>query len=157
MNLQGIYCHGGIVGRASNLLNPNTSGTFDTEIGIGVSRCIAWNPSITTTLSAGDTPATHYSSGAVVGFSVFRNTLSGCVRRPDMQFNVYSESSYNTLQDQEDTSPSAPLARSSGNTYHCPYNGKAAAAGATLSSVAQSLGWSASVWDFSADEPRLKQ
>ncbi len=40
---------------------------------------------------------------------------------------------------------------------HCyPYHGKAAAAGATLTQVAQGLGWSADVWDFSGDVPTLK-
>ena len=33
------------------------------------------------------------------------------------------------------------------------YHGKAAAAGKTVSQIAQELGWSAEVWDFSGDYP----
>lgn len=40
--------------------------------------------------------------------------------------------------------------------YDYPYHGKAAAAGATLTQVAQGLGWSADVWDFSGAVPTLK-
>ena len=43
-----------------------------------------------------------------------------------------------------------------GATYNYPYNGKAAAVGKTVSEVAQDLGWSSSVWDFSKDFPTLK-
>ena len=39
----------------------------------------------------------------------------------------------------------------------CAYHGKAAAAGATVSSVAKTLGWSETVWDLSGTLPVLKQ
>ena len=38
----------------------------------------------------------------------------------------------------------------------CAYHGKAAAAGATVSSVAKTLGWSETVWDLSGTLPVLK-
>jgi hypothetical protein len=41
-------------------------------------------------------------------------------------------------------------------TYAYAYHGKAAATGKTLSQVAQEIGWSAEVWDFSAETPKLK-
>ena len=40
--------------------------------------------------------------------------------------------------------------------YAFGYNGKAAAAGKTISQVAQDLGWSSDVWDFSGNAPKLK-
>ena len=40
-----------------------------------------------------------------------------------------------------------------GANYNFPYHGKAAASGKTLSQVAQELGWSSEVWDFSGDYP----
>ena len=41
-------------------------------------------------------------------------------------------------------------------TYQQPYYGVAAASTATVSSLAQTLGWDSSSWDFSADLPTLK-
>ncbi len=155
MDLLGTYNHGGIVGRASNLVNPNTAGTFNALLNISVTKCIAWNGSIRTT-GSGERPTGHYSSGAVVGFTVYRNPLTDCMRRPDMVFDVYENAAYNTLQDNENVSPDTPLVKPSTATYHCPYNGKAAAAGQTLSQVAASLGWPADVWDFSSEQPALK-
>ena len=40
-----------------------------------------------------------------------------------------------------------------GANYNFPYHGKAAAEGKTLSQVAQELGWSSEVWDFSGAYP----
>lgn len=161
MALTGFYCIGGIVGRASDGKNPATNATvnFNTDLDISITGCIAWNPSITSTNKAAETPASHYSSGAVVGFTVFKNTLANCWRRPDIAFNVYMDSvgQYNTLTDTPDCGPNAPYVKESGTpTYLCPYHGKAAASGATVSSVARSLGWSTSVWDLDGSLPVLK-
>ena len=41
-------------------------------------------------------------------------------------------------------------------SYQCPYYGVAAASDATVSSLAQTLGWSSAIWDFSTDYPTLK-
>ena len=155
MPISGVYNHGGIVGRASNLSNPYSKHTFETPMNICVAKCIAWNPSIATT-GSGENPNSHYSSGAVVGFTVWKNPLSECFRRPDMSFSVYANPDYNVLTDNDDVSPEHLLVRPSEDTYHCPYNGKAAAAGQTVSSLAAALGWSPSVWDMSADLPVLR-
>ena len=55
--------------------------------------------------------------------------------------------------DQENASPSSPLYIAVAGPYNFPYHGKAAAAGATLSSVAKGLGWPSEIWDFSGDIP----
>ena len=49
-----------------------------------------------------------------------------------------------------------PLIAGTTGGYNQAYHGKAAAADATVSSVAQSLGWSSDVWDFSTALPTLK-
>ena len=43
-----------------------------------------------------------------------------------------------------------------GPDNQCAYFGKSAAATATVSSIAQTLGWSSDVWDFSGALPQLK-
>lgn len=154
MTLRSNYAVGGVVGRACNYCNPNTSKTFDTDINITVSGCIAWNPSITSTNKT--TPANGYSSGAVVAFTVNKNVLSSCVRRPDMTFDMYPQEAYNTLVDQPDFSPSYPYSKLGSETYYMPYHGRAAASGATVSSVASGLGWNRQVWDFSTALPTLR-
>ncbi len=154
MDLTGGYNHGGIVGRASNLQNPNTVGTFDSLLKITVKDCIAWNGSIRTS-GSGEKPASHYSSGAVVGFTVYRNTLQNCWRKPDMVFDVYANADYNKLKDNENVSATRPLVKPSQDLYHCPYNGLAAPADATVSSLGAALGWSPTTWDFASPIPQL--
>lgn len=157
MSLSGVYNLGGIVARASDAQNPNNSQStcdFNSNLEITVSSCIAWNPSIHSTASATETPASHYSSGAVVGFTTYINTLKDCYRRPDMDFLVYSIEAYNTLTDTPDTSAESPLVKPGEETYLCPYNGTAAGQG--VSALAKILGWDESVWDLSGDYPTLK-
>ena len=75
-----------------------------------------------------------------------------------MVFEYYTDASLNILFDHADSSPETPLAQPNGAAkYYSPYHGKAAAEGATLSTVAQAAGWSADVWDFSTDIPTLKK
>ena len=63
----------------------------------------------------------------------------------------------NTLYDQENSDADTPLDfKGFSGTYYCPYNGKAAAQDATISSVARQLGWDESVWDLSGDTPVLR-
>lgn len=155
MSLSGIYNLGGIVARASNGVNPNSSGTFNTDISISVTNCIAWSPSIQSTNSSSESASSHYSSGAVVGFTTYLNTLNNCYRRADMDFKTYKDE-YNNLVDTPDCGPSAPLQKPGSLTYLCPYNGKAAPSGSTVSSLANSLGWSTSVWNLDNDLPSLK-
>lgn len=160
MSLSGIYNLAGIVGRASNAKNPNSDANvhFDSNLNITVSGCIAWNPSLVSTNRASESPATHYSSGAVVGFSVYANTLCNCYRRQDITFSVYKDdiAQYNILNDTPDVSPTAPLVKPGDLTYLCPFNGKAAEAGDTVSSLAKTLGWDPTVWNLDSSLPALK-
>lgn len=112
-----------------------------------VESCIAWNPSVESMRTTDDLP----SSGAIIGSAGLKNTLTNNMRNPAMTFKDHNESVY----DQDNTNDSKPL-DAQHYTKHFAYHGKAAAADATLSSVAQSLGWSADVWDFSKDIPVLK-
>lgn len=160
MSFSGIYNMAGIVGRASNGKNPNSDANvhFDTDLDITVSGCIAWTPSIVSTNRASETPASHYSSAAVVGFTVYKNKLSNCYRRPEITFSVYKDelAQYNVLSDTPDVGPDTPLVKPGDLTYLCPYNGKAAKSSDTVSSLAKTLGWDTAVWNLDADMPVLK-
>lgn len=154
-SIEGTFAVGGIVGRAFG--RQDSSASLDADVKTTIDGCIAWNPSVKTITSGGETPANHYSGGAVVGCSSRPNTLTGCWRRGDLAFNYYADASLNVLFDHADSSPSNPLAQPSGSAkWYSPYHGKAAASGATLSAVAQSAGWSSTVWDFSGGVPKLK-
>ena len=61
-----------------------------------------------------------------------------------------------TLFDQENSSPTSPLAYDPAMVNKCPYHGKAAPAGATCSDVAKTLNWPEDVWDLSGEMPKLK-
>lgn len=158
MTISGDYALGGITGRLANIKNPNSSNTWNTDIHITVSGCIAWMDSIKSTYSGGRLPTTAYSSGAVCAFTVFKNTLKNCWRKPGMSFSVYGNvcSAYNTTFDQEDCSPTNPYVKPGSETYYMPYHGKAAGSGETLSDVAKRIGWSSEIWDFSQSEPKLR-
>ena len=154
---------GGIVGRACNAGWAVSSASNNT-----ISKCIAWNPSIT---YAG-TPSTSASSGAIIGYTSFKNTLNNCYRRSDMEYMNSNTAVGTTCQtsmvDQVDcdgtnwaingTRPagSTPAGTSADAQYQAPYYGVAAASNATVSSIAQTLGWSSDVWSFSGDMPTLK-
>ena len=119
------------------------------------SKCIAWNDFVhATTMTPGD--KSHYSCGAVIGFTSVRNYLIDCVRKPDLDFQDYSD--VFTVYDQGNASPDMPLVvvKVDGADYNYPYHGVAAEAGKTLSQVAKELGWSTDVWDFSGAVPTLK-
>ena len=76
---------------------------------------------------------------------------------PDATYQHANVSADSPLIKQDGT-PSAATALSSGQDGypHFPYHGKVEA-GKTLSALAKdTLGWSADVWDFSADTPKLK-
>ena len=145
---------GGIVGRACN--NAWAYGTASNGNDT-IEKCIAWNPSVKAS-QTGDVN-TAGGSGAIVGFTCFSNTLSGGWRIPTMEFQA-SDTENNTLCDQPDCSPSSPYVMGTtpgtSGKYGCPYHGKAAAASATVSSLAADLGWDASVWNLSNAFPVLK-
>ena len=139
----------------------------DVDPGNIIENCIAWNEEIKANANIGGsgtfTPGdvSHYSCGAIVGYTAVRNTLRGCLRNPAMKYNeaiFFDYSDAFSLYDQEDVSPGSPLdpIAVAGANHNYPYHGKAAEAGKTLSEVAKGLGWSASVWDFSGELPTLK-
>ena len=145
-NITGWAGVGGIVGRAGGLVwNANGNGYDNT-----IESCIAWFDNITAT--RGDENGG--SSGMIVGYTGTKNTLKNCWRKSTATLTAnYCSDVY----DQEDADATTPLvinAVPSTYTYIYPYHGKAAAATAT--SLAQSLGWSADVWDLSGSEPKLK-
>lgn len=92
----------------------------------------------------------------IVGYTGTKNTLKNCWRKPTATLTAkYCSEVY----DQEDADATTPLvinAVPSKYTYIYPYHGKAAEVSATATSLAQSLGWNADIWDFSGSEPKLK-
>ena len=147
-NITGWAGVGGIVGRAGGLVwNANGNGYNNT-----IESCIAWFDTITATRGDEDGG----SSGIIVGYTGTKNTLKNCWRKPTATLTAkYCSDVYN----QEDADATTPLVVApvpSTYTYIYPYHGKAAETTATASSLAQSLGWSADVWDFSGSEPKLK-
>lgn len=106
-------------------------------------NCIAWNKNVASSRSANNV----YASGAILGCAQEKGTYKGCIRRCDM---VYTDD-FLTLVDHEDcVNACPPLPSYSTATHQQAYHGKAAAPNATLASVAKSLGWDESVWDFSS-------
>lgn len=147
-NITGWAGVGGIVGRAGGLVwNANGNGYDNT-----IESCIAWFDTITAT--RGDENGG--SSGIIVGYTGTKNTLKNCWRKSTATLTAKYCSE---LYDQEDADATTPLvinAVPSKYTYIYPYHGKAAEASATATSLAQSLGWNADIWDFSGSEPKLK-
>ena len=91
----------------------------------------------------------------MIGSTAVKNFLVGCVRKADIAFtdcpgNAAKGTAYAPF-DQEDSNPDTPMVKGTGQ-----YHGKAAGATETLSQVAQRIGWSAEIWDFSGDTPKLK-
>jgi hypothetical protein len=124
-----------------------------------ITGCIAWNPKVIAA-QAGN----YGSSGAVIGHTSFKNVFGNGYRRPDMQYkNSYSCSGgeWNTTMVDQPNCDGTNWAKGTtpgtkaGYTYQQPYYGTAAASTATVSSIAQSLGWSGDVWDFSGALPQL--
>lgn len=147
-NITGWTGVGGIVGRAGGLVwDANGNGYNNT-----IESCIVWFDTITAT--RGDENGG--SSGIIVGYTGTKNTLKNCWRKSTATLTAkYCSEVY----DQEDADATTPLvinAVPSKYTYIYPYHGKAAEASATATSLAQSLGWSADVWNLSGPEPKLK-
>lgn len=154
---------GGIVGRACSGGWPVSNESNNT-----ISKCIAWNPAIT----YDGTASTSASSGAIVGYTSFKNILNNCYRRYDMAYKNSNSAVGTTCQtsmvDQIDCDGTnwaingnrpaggTPAGTSADAQYQAPYYGIAAASTATVSSLAQTLGWSSDVWDFTGDLPTLK-
>lgn len=150
--VDGWGCIGGVVGRACN----GGWAAAGSDYGNNIESCIVWLDNITATRPASDTN-TKASSGAVVGFTATKNVLKDCLRKSGMKLTAEF---YSNIYDQENAGPSNPLVISepsvSADYIVYPYHGEAAEASATASSLAQSLGWSADVWNLSGPEPKLK-
>lgn len=147
------FCIGGIAGHCN--LDQKSGSPEESHPDNVIEKCIAWNSSIfALTVTPGD--KSHYSGGAIAGFTSRYNYLTDGMRKADLSFQEYSD--LFGLYDQENASPDTPLVVNvvEGASYNYPYHGKAAPAGATLSQVAQSIGWSADKWDFSGDVPVLR-
>ena len=151
MEVEGSFQVAGILGHANlDAKGNNTTNTPNNHI----EGCIAWNSSIKAAATDG---AEHYSSGVIIGYTATQNFLVNCFRKADI---VFEESAKNAelgyvMTTQENAGPGAPLVHGT-NTYDFAYHGKPAPANATVSSLAQSLNWSGSIWDFSGDVPTLK-
>ncbi|MBQ6176270.1 MAG: DUF1735 domain-containing protein [Bacteroidales bacterium] len=151
MTVEGSFQYAGILGHANlDQKNANTTNTPNNHI----EGCIAWNDEIKSHATDG---AEHYSSGVIVGFTATQNYLAKCFRKADIAFSecpVNAELGY-VVTNQGNAGPGAPLVVGT-NTYDFAYHGLAAPADATVTSLARSLGWSDSVWDFSTPIPTLK-
>lgn len=152
MEVEGNFQVAGILGHA-NLDQKNANADNDPKN--RVESCIAWNTSIAATPTDG---GEHYSSGIIVGFTALKNYLVNNYHKAGISF---AECPKNTelgykAYDQENSSPASPLVHGA-NTYDFAYHGKTAAASATISTLAQTLNWSESVWDLSGDVPVLKK
>ncbi|MBP5483999.1 MAG: hypothetical protein J6X99_07070 [Bacteroidales bacterium] len=147
---------GGIVGHA----NQDKADEMETRMPENViSGCIAWEDEIKTRSYIGApnfSEHNYYSSGAIVAFGATHNTYANCYRRADLDFRDYNDAF--VLYDQDNSSPTNPLVikKIEGAGYNYPYHGKAAPAGATLTQVAQTIGWSTAIWNFSGDIPTIR-
>lgn len=114
-----------------------------------ISGCISWVSKITTNRAIGN-----WSPGAIVGCANGNGKFADCIRRSDMVL----DDDWMTLVDQDNiTSGTPPLPDYSSETTQAAYHGKAAAANATVTTVARDvLRWSSDIWDFSKDVPTLK-
>ena len=151
MKVEGSFQYAGILGHANlDQKNANTTNTPNNHI----EGCIAWNDEIKSRATDG---AEHYSSGVIVGFTATQNYLVNCFRKADIAFSecpVNAELGY-VVTNQGNAGPGAPLVCGT-NSYDFAYHGLAAPADATVTSLARSLGWSDTVWDFSTPIPTLK-
>ena len=134
-----------------------------TGTGLDISKSVAWNGSIT--------PGTHgsgnWSSGAVIGVTFPTATITDCYRNPSMALTAYWVPAADYSH--PDVSPAHPLVKQNGTETSAtstskgqdgypqfPYHGKVEA-GKTLSELASTtLGWDATIWDFSGAMPTLK-
>ena len=150
-SLSSVLAGFGIGGIAGHCNLDQKSGTpLESKPNDTFEKCIAWNKFVRArTQNSGDT--SHYSVGAIVGFTSTFNNLTDCVRRADLEFFDYTD--VFGLLDQPNASPASPLSLGCFEPYQYAYHGKAAPAGATLSEVAKSLGWSEEIWDFSGKYP----
>lgn len=146
-------CTGGIVGQSYN----NADGSV-------YENNIFWG-----NVTNNKNQPTQYSGGAIIGCVHTKFvTAKNCWRGPNVQLTDYSgvyegEIMYNNpLVDHDDIINDLPpyvsgIPSTASNAYaQRPYHGKTAAADATVSSVAKTLGWDTAIWDLSGAVPVLK-
>lgn len=152
------FIFGGIVGRAVAGQKSNAKNCTEQNPQNHIENCIAWNDLLKSDFIPEETPAEHYSSGIIVGGTAIKNYLKNCWRKADINFiDCPKNAELGTYApfDQSDADPENPMVKGEGQ-YAFAYHGKAAASGMTLSEVAQAIGWSADIWDFSGDTPKIK-
>lgn len=118
--------------------------------GTSVQNCIAWNPKISSTIRG----AGNYAPAAIVGSCYFAGTFKNCWRRADM--TLVDKENLSKLVDQDDCVGQLPVLAGASGDPNRAYQGKAAAKGATISSVAKTIGWDETIWDLSGATPKLK-
>ena len=116
--------------------------------------CIAWNAEVSTT----NRGTGNYAPAAIVGSCYDAGTFKNCWHRADMVLT--DSANLSKLVDQDDCEgqqlPALTGAPSNALNPNRVYQGKAAAADATISSVAKAIGWDETIWDLSKDVPTLK-
>lgn len=158
MSLTARHGVGGIAGRADNAANDSNATTSYNDTFEG---CIAWNDKVVSRMGIA---SDNISAGAIVGKSAACNVHKNCWRKADLSFDCYKDAQYNVLFDMVDNDKETALSYSASTanpqvlgSYYWPYHGKAAAAGATASSIAKTIGWDETVWNLSGSEPVLKR
>ncbi len=152
------FIFGGIVGRAVAGQKSNANNCTNQNPENHIENCIAWNDLLKSDFINEETPAEHYSSGIIVGGTAIKNYLKNCWRKADINFiDCPKNAELGTYApfDQSDADPENPMVKGEGQ-YAFAYHGKAAASGMTLSQLAQAIGWSTEIWDFSGDTPKIK-
>jgi len=147
--------YGGIVGKGSC---DKWIVTYDKALEI--EKCIYWG----TKIDCAKASASNGSSGSIIGFATIQNVMKDCWRINDSKFtfvntgntNNYPVDQPNNVPGTEDKWVVGETPQAGSAATCCPYWGKAAAADATASSVAKTLGWSETIWDLSGSEPKLK-
>ncbi len=160
--LRNCYSTGNVTGRAST--GGMVGMSYNNVDGNVYENLICWG-NVTNT----KTTATQYCGGAIIGCVHTKTiTAKNCWRGPAVTLTDYqgawaTDYTYNNvLVDNEDIINSVPptipgIPEDHANAYAArPYHGKAAAADATISSVAKSLGWDETVWDLTGATPKLK-
>jgi hypothetical protein len=159
--IKNCYSSGNVVGTSFDV------GGFVGHEGCAVFQalnCAAWAKTVT----AGVFGAANWSSGAFCAVTFPTCTIKGCYRNPEMVLTAYWVPDAN--YDHPDVSPTSPLVKQDGKASTATalasgqdgypqfaYHGHVAP-GKTLSQLASTtLGWDASVWDFSGELPVLKK
>ena len=135
-----------------------------------IKHCAAWGKTVT----AGDIAADSWSSGAFCAITLPSCSITDCYRHPEMALTAWwvpdagyqhpnvSSTSWLIVKSKTTgdliTSPVGTLANGEGTNYpQFAYHGKVES-GKTLSQLASTtLGWDASIWDFSGDVPVFKK